>query len=234
MEQQSPETRDRTTVPPGTGVDRVIGDAPAYTDPGSTRYRAFEPGTEMAENVMPVRDRVQWGPIIAGAVVALASLIVLAVLGVAIGASAFEPGTDLTDWGTGAGIYGAISMLIALFVGGLIAAKTAAVDGPFAGIMNGLLAGATAIVALIVLSSLGLSNVLGFLGANLQNVANYAGEIATGEAAADEAQGAFDNIADGAWGTLIALLLALGAAALGGFVGHNKRADLVYGTGRDA
>ena len=230
MEPQQTDIRDQAAGMPAAGYDRVISDAPTYGT--TTRTRAW--GSAAADyadaNVIPVRNRVQWGPIIAGSLISLGILVVMAVLGIAIGASAFEPGTDLTDWGTGAGIYGGISALVAMFVGGWVAAKSAAVGGEYAGIMNGLLAGMTTIVTLIVLAALGVDNVLGFLGGNLGNITNYAGEVTSDASAATQAS-AFDQIADGAWGTLIALLLGLGAAAVGGMLGHNDRADLREGTG---
>lgn len=229
MEQQS-EIRDPAVGVPG--VDRVLDDTTTYRT--GTRVRGWVPaaGVRVEENVLAVRDRVQWGPIIAGSLFSLGTMILLTLLGVAIGASAFEPGTDLTDWGTEAGIYGGISALIALFVGGWIAARSAAVDGPYAGMMNGLLAGMTAIVALLVAAAMGVDNVLGFLGANLGNIMGFAGDVARSPDADLSAQAtAFDSIEDGAWGTLIALALALGAAAVGGLLGHNDRRDLIEGTG---
>jgi hypothetical protein len=231
MEPQGTDVRDQAAGVPAAGYDRVVSDTPAYGTP-TTRTRAWTPTASafVDENVIPVRNRVQWGPIIAGSLISLGILVVMAVLGVAIGASAFEPGTDLTDWGTGAGIYGTISALIAMFVGGWIAAKSAAVGGEYAGLMNGLLAGITTIVALLVLAALGVDNILGFLGGNLGNITNYAGEVASGADPSEQAA-AFDTIEDGAWGTLIALLLGLGVAALGGVLGHNDRADLREGTG---
>ncbi|MDQ3614650.1 MAG: hypothetical protein M3412_10060, partial [Chloroflexota bacterium] len=38
---------------------------------------------------------------------------------------------------------------------------------------------------------------------------------------------AFDTARDAAWGTLAGIVVPLGAAALGGVVGHNKREDVV-------
>jgi len=230
MEPQQTDIRDQAAGVPDAGYDRVISDTPTYGT--TTRTRAWGPAAaDYADaNAIPVRNRVQWGPIIAGSLISLGILVVMAVLGIAIGASAFEPGTDLSDWGTGAGIYGGISALIAMFVGGWVAAKSAAVGGQYAGLMNGLLAGMTTILTLIVLAALGVDNVLGFLGGNLANITDYAGDVAAGTDPSAQAA-AFDTIKDGAWGTLVALLLGLGAAALGGMLGHNDRADLREGTG---
>jgi len=229
MDPQQTDIRDQAVGMPNAGYDRVVSDAPAY---GTTRTRTSGPAASafVDENVVPVRNRVQWGPIIAGSLISLGILVIMAVLGVAIGASAFKPGTDITDWNSKAGVYGTISALVAMFVGGWVAAKSSAVEGDFAGLMNGLLAGFTTIVALLLLAALGVDNILGFLGGNLNNITNYAGQVTSG-ADPNQQAAAFDEIKDGAWGTLIALLLGLGTAALGGVLGHNDRADLREGTG---
>ncbi len=80
------------------------------------------------EVVAPQRtlDLVRWGPVIAGIFAALATLVTLTILGIAIGSATYEAGDNLGDIGLGAGIWGAISVLISFFVGGLLAARTAA------------------------------------------------------------------------------------------------------------
>jgi len=193
--------------------------------------RVASVGTAVGANVVNVRDRVQWGPILAGAVAGLATLLVLTVLGLAIGASAFDPDTDLSDWGTWAGVWGGLSALVAFLAGGWIAARTAAVGGSFAGLMNGLIAGATMLLALIILTATGVTNLVGFLGGNLATVADYAANVAQGQATAADAQAAFDNVRDAAWGMLVTIVVALAAAALGGLLGHYERHELIEGTG---
>jgi hypothetical protein len=256
MRDDTTNARDTMTID-GTGTQgdgaRVIERTPLVT----TTRRYADAYTD--EDVLEVKNRVQWGPIVAGVLTALGTLLLLTVLGLAVGASAFEPGTDASDWGTGAGIWGAISAILALFAGGWVAAKTAAVAGTFSGLMNGLMAGLATVLLLIWLTTTGLSNVLGFLGNNIADITSVASDTfgvdvdeaagtegTTGadvEAAADDAQASvtdaanseetYDRVADGAWGTLVALLLALGAAAVGGLIGSNRRVDLVAGTGRD-
>lgn len=227
MEQQSGYENRPVAVP--AQEDRILDDGPSYVTATRPLGRAYTPGIGVGENDFSVRNRVQWGPIIAGSLAALGALLLLTVLGIAIGSSAIEPGADVTDWGTGAGIWGGISALASLFIGGWVAAKTAAVDGPFAGLMNGLMAALATIVALLVAASLGLDNALGFLGGNLSNLANFTQDAtANGQVTTN---GTFNDIEKGAWGTLIALLLGLGAAALGGLLGHHERRDLIDGTG---
>jgi hypothetical protein len=217
MDQQ--EYRGTTVETPAAEYDRVISDAPTYGATTTTRTRAYVPTATYVDEHAHPRNRVQWGPVIAGAMVAIGVMIFMTVLGVAIGSSAFEPGTDLGDWGAGAGIWGGISALVAFFVGGWVAARSAAVWGDYSGAMNGFLAGMTTLVAIIAFAAFGADNALGFLGGTFDNIANFT----TDEAAQADA---FNVIEDGAWGTLIALVLALGAAALGGWLGHRERYEV--------
>jgi hypothetical protein len=209
---------------------RMPGDGLPNTEVVTAR-RAVPTETVVGTNVVTARDRVQWGPIIAGAVSGLTMMLMLTVLGLAIGASAFEPDTNLSDWDTWAGVWGGLSAVIAFFVGGWVAARTAAVGGSFAGLMNGLMAGATILLVLALLTATGLTNLIGFLGGNLATMADYAVDVAQGETAAADAQAAFDNVRDAAWGTLATLVLALAAAGVGGVLGHYERRELIEGTG---
>lgn len=236
----------------------AVRDGVNHLDDGVVRTNGVRVGYDSPDvrtgaNMMPVRNRVQWGPILAGVLTALATLLVLAVLGLAIGSSAYEPGVDASDWGTGAGIWGGLSLIVALFLGGWVAAKTAAVDGQFAGLMNGLMAGIGALLLLLWLTTTGVTNLFGFLGNNIADIASVAAETTTltgtdanaaqdqGQQAVQDAQAVvqgaagdettYDRVAAGAWGTLLALILAIGAAALGGLLGFNKRHDLITGTG---
>jgi hypothetical protein len=215
-----PPTGDAETWP---AQDTVVGGVSTEV----RRVPAYGTGVSVAETVLPVRNRVQWGPILAGTAATLTTMLVLSALGLAIGTSAFEPGTDLTDWGTSAGIYGIAAALVSFFFGGWIAAKTAAVGGQFAGLVNGFVTGAASVIILVWLSTTGLANLVGFLGANLGNVADFVGgDTAAGVTSTGVS---FDDVEKGAWITFIVLVATLAAAALGGWLGHNDRADLEEG-----
>lgn len=257
MQDQPRDTRDSRTLDDSPTTTGTIVDRTDVGRVTSRSYAAPYGGTPTDENELSVRNRVQWGPIAAGILTALGTLLLLTVLGLAVGSSAFEPGTDASDWGTGAGIWGAISAIIALCLGGWVAAKTAAVGGRFGGLMNGLMVGLGTILLLLWLTTTGLSNLLGFLGNNIADITSVAAETTVGgdvvdattdtttgadvEDAATDAQTSvtdaatsettYDRVSAGAWGTFVALLLALGAAALGGLLGFNRRSDLVEGTG---
>src|SRR5215203_5252930 len=169
-------------------------------------------GTQVGEDVMPVRNRVQWGPIIAGVLTSIATLLILSVLGLAIGASAFEPRDAGESIGTGAAIWGALSAIVAFFLGGWVAAKTAAVGGPGSGMINGLMVGATILALLLWLVGSGVASIVGAIGSNIVDIANLAqdqGQTAQQQAQTADPQQAFENVRDSAWGTLAGLLLPL-------------------------
>jgi hypothetical protein len=250
------DTERTGSYEPGTygtaGTDRLVAD-PAYVAPVRPVV-ATGPAIHTGENLLPVRNRVQWGPIIGGLVSATATMVLLTVLGIAVGASVLSPRDSGQEIGTWAAVWGAVSAIVSFYVGGWVAAKTAAVGGSFAGLMNGLMVGATGIVLILWMTSMGLGNLFGTLSANLGEIANMAQDAAQQEGVtptdvqvqADEAQAqagaiaedaeqavrsSFDEIRAGAFGTFLGLLLPLVAAALGGFLGYNKREELLHGTG---
>ncbi len=171
-------------VPPVT--DRVVGDTSTYvTRPSYAPNPAAQIG--VGENVLTVRNRIQWGPIVGGVVAAIASFLLLSILGIALGASVLGPENPNQELGTWAAIWGAFSIIAAFFIGGWIAARTAAVDGSFAGLMNGLLVGAAGLLFVIWLSASGLGNLFGMLGSGVSGVLNVA---ASAVPAAQDATGA--------------------------------------------
>ncbi len=249
MESQRTGTYEPSSVATTDG-GRVVD---SYTT-GTRAAGGYGPASRTGENVMTVRDRVQWGPILAGLLSAIATLVVMTVLGIALGASVLDRDASGGEISTWAGVWGAISLIFSFFVGGWMAAKTAAVGGPFAGLMNGFTVGAAALTLILWLTASGVGNLFGTVSQNLGDIVNVAqdqaqqqgvtaqdaqqqAQDAQGQAqqaatqAEETARGAFDEVRDGAWGTLGGILLALGAATLGGYLGHNKRRELIEGTG---
>jgi len=244
------------TYEPATGAvptgDRITGDNYPITRTVSTSG----PPVETGENVMTVRNRVQWGPIIAGLAAALAVFLLLTVLGIAIGASVLGPRDTSKDIGTWAAVWGAISAILSFFIGGWLAAKTAAVGGSFSGLVNGLMVGTTGLILLLWLTGSGLGNLFGTVSSNLGDIINVAQNQAqsqgvSGQQAQNQAQQqatqtqqqasqavaqadnpkTFDRVKKSAFSTFLGLLLPLVAASLGGYLGHNQRRDFIEGTG---
>jgi hypothetical protein len=191
-------------------------------------------------------DQVRWGPILAGLFTALTTLLGLSVLGLAIGLSTFNPNDPLGNFGIGAGIWGAISALIAFGIGGYMAGGTSRVRGSDSGMLNGALVWIVAIPLLLYLVGSGIGTLLGtagaVVGAAVPAVAPVAGEAANDpalqataqaaatalQATAEAVQGSVSdqdvsNAAEAAgrttWGTLLWLGLGAAAAVGGGYAG---------------
>jgi len=88
-------------------------------------------------DAVQMKNRIQVGPIIGGIVLAITVMLVLTVLGLAVGASALDPKDMGKSVGVGATVWGVVSAIIALFIGGWLAAKSSAVAGAPSGVVNG-------------------------------------------------------------------------------------------------
>jgi len=241
--------RSRTADSAAAGRIDTAGLPPSMAASGVIGVPAVE--VDVAE--VPMRDRIRWGPIVAGVVTAFAVLLFLTVLGIALGISALG-GDDAGTWGTAAGIWGGLSLLVSFFVGGWMAARSAATLSESDGPLNGFVTGAATLLVLLWLATTAVTGALGFFASTVGDIAGAAAPAAMeaieqgaipeeAETAVDEAvedpeavvpaeaeeaaQAAADTAAEaagpGAWGTTIAILLAIGAATLGGMVGRNER-----------
>ena len=94
--------------------------------------------TIQASDVLPVRSRVSWSAIMAGAVTALTIYIVLFTLGLALGVSMSERVTSRT-LGVAGGIWALVSMLLALFCGGCVASRTTVGEDKTEAALSGLI-----------------------------------------------------------------------------------------------
>jgi hypothetical protein len=187
-----------------------------------------------------VPDRVRWSAIVAGLVTAIAMMVLLSVLGAAIGLTAYDRGDSGRAFGVAAGLWAIISAILSFFAGGYIAARTAGVFGRDNAILNGSLVWATTIPLSVFFLTGGAMSLLGGAAANpdvsrpimassmpgQDQTANPNGGMNTGmntvnnNASQNQNQEQTqDRAARTAWFTLVSLLLGLGAAALGGHVG---------------
>jgi len=106
--------------------------------------------------------RISWGSIFAGAIIALATQLVLTLIGVAIGLATVNPANGGTASGTalglGATIWLLISSLVSLFFGGYIAGR---LGGTFNGWLHGLATWGTVTVLTIMLLTTAAGNLIG-------------------------------------------------------------------------
>jgi hypothetical protein len=173
-------------------------------------WRGQQPAAfpEVAAYAQP-RDQIRWGPIWGGVIVTLATLIILSVLGMAIGLTALEPGTMAMEAG---GIAWGVAMaVIAFLVGGYTAGRTSAVAGPMAGMFNGVMVWALAVVLALLFMSLGAGAAMGIIGAFGITVAEVEAMFV-----------GMDQI--GLWWTFAALAIGLIVCAVGGLLGAPRHA----------
>lgn len=161
-------------------------------------------------------DRVRWTSVIAGFFTVLATIVVLTVLGVAIGLSTVDPNNP-RGLALGLSVYGGITALIAFLIGGFISARTAAVAGSGNGVLNGAMVWIITIPILVYVLGNGIGSLLGTaadlttkaatIGAQVAGpaVGQVAGEVianptlaATIQAGANGATGAATQSANGA------------------------------------
>lgn len=104
--------------------------------------------------------KVSWGGIFAGVLVAMGVSMLLAALGIAIGVTAVDPGTtDPTTVGIGAGIWGGIQLLIALFIGGMVATRVGAIIDRTTGFFEGVLVWVVSLILMAYLAGSGIASV---------------------------------------------------------------------------
>jgi hypothetical protein len=151
-------------------------------------------------------DWVRWGPIWAGFFTILSTLAIIGSLGTAIGVSVWHasiPSAFSYGWFIMTGI-------IAYLLGGYVTSRASGVAGLGAAILNGGLAWALSLVALIVLVLIGAGNIIGIFGYNLAVI------LRGGAAGPGITPG---NIATTAWVTFASLVIGLILAIIGAIAG---------------
>ena len=192
-------------------------------------------------------DRISWGAIFAGTFTTIAIMLVLSLIGMGVGLSTIDPKSGDNPSGQaigiGAVVWWAVSSLISMWIGGMVAGRAAA---SFSGYLHGLITWATVtLLSLLLLSSAiggalagatGLAQFATNLMPQLRDRANAAISTVADQAAQpgnnpannpqvqeqarDTAQKATKGGAVGSFGAALALILAAGAAMLGGNFGR--------------
>ncbi|MDO8682720.1 MAG: hypothetical protein Q7N50_04490 [Armatimonadota bacterium] len=173
---------------------------------------------EEVEQGLYLKDRIRWGPVWAGLVIALTIQLVLVAIGIAVGVQGLTPATGEVS-GTAAmtfGIWMAISALIALFLGGLAAARFAGIAGTLNGLWNGVVLWALTVTLGALAASLGASGLLGMFGRVMPPTTPMAGMTPA------EIQQALNAASLGATWFVVGAILGLIAAAIGGAIGARR------------
>lgn len=190
----------------------------------------------VVNQVVEYHDRVRWGPIISGLVVALATQLILSALGAAIGATFLSgsgaPRSNAPDVGTGVGIWSIISLLIALFIGSWVAARASGPMNRNTALLNGAILWATTLALGSWLLASGVSGAFGIAASNAGEVVNQVQQGGVNlpdnppNVTAQQTRDVAGNAAKGLWSFVIGSLLGLAAAMGGASVG--TRSPRVY------
>lgn len=123
-----------------------------------------------AEDVMPVRSRISWGAILAGAALALAMYSLLTLLGGAIG---WSVSGDIRSENlmTAAAIWAILTTVVSLFVGGYVASQLTVGENKIEAVMYGIITWAVVFALLLWLMASGVR-----AGFNAMLGLAYAGE----------------------------------------------------------
>ncbi|MGL5192577.1 MAG: hypothetical protein ACRC8Y_03085 [Chroococcales cyanobacterium] len=183
----------------------------------------------MQTPVVDYHDRVRWGPIFAGIVIAISTQLVLSALGVAIGMSmgAADAQADTNAIGLGVGIWSIISLFIALLVGSWIMARTCGPMNKNTALLNGAILWATTLALSSWLLASGVSGTFGIVMANAGEIADRANVGGGQNLTPAEARNIADNLARAGWSFLFGSLLGLVAALIGATLGARSPRTVV-------
>ena len=192
--------------------------------------------------------RISWGALFAGAVTAIVVQLLLTLLGLSIGAASVESLQNVgAGLGIGAGIWLAVSMIIAMFCGGWVAARTAGIPRKTESILHGGLSWGVTTVAVLLMVGTALGNLLGAAVSTVTNLVSVdvgggvppiveqfqqqvqqqgggqqGAQAQGGQGAQGQQQVPTGPIAGSAFGAFLIMLLSGGAGALGGWLGTPK------------
>jgi hypothetical protein len=196
----------------------------AYTDRSMER--------PSVDAVVEYHDRVRWGPIFAGLVVAISVQLVLSALGAAIGLTNISgsgaPRSNADTVGAAVGIGSIISLFIALFVGGWVTARASGPMNRNTALLNGAILWATTLAISAWLLSSGVSGAFGLLASNAGEALNQAQQSGADlpnnvpSVSAQQARDVAGNAAKVGWSFALGSLLGLAASLIGASAGAHR------------
>ena len=135
----------------------VVHESPHHERRASERRRISYPSFLRTDGM-----RVSWGGIWGGVLVAVGLLLLLTTLGLAVGVSAVQPGeTEASSVGTGAALWAGVSLLLALFVGGMVSTRIGAISDSATGFFEGALVWVVSILLMTYFAASGIGALAG-------------------------------------------------------------------------
>lgn len=146
----------------------VVRENPYHDRRNNERRRIAYPAALRVDGL-----RVSWGGVFGGVLVALGFLLLTTVLGLAVGISAADPGqTDAATVGTSAGIWAGVSLLLALFIGGMVSTRVGAIFDGTTGFFEGALVWVVSVLLMLYLATSGI----GMIGSGVFNLVGGAAQ----------------------------------------------------------
>ena len=183
----------------------------------------------VVNSVMEYHDRVRWGPIFSGLVIAIATQLALSALGAAIGlsniANSGAPRTIAGSVGTGVGIWSIVSLLISLGLGGWVTARACGPMNRSTALLNGAILWATTLTIGSWLLANGVAGTFGVVAANAGEALNQAQQSGVNlpnqapNVSAQDTRNIAENAAKAGWSFLFGSLLGLVASMAGASAG---------------
>jgi hypothetical protein len=193
--------------------------------------------TPVVARVTDYHDRVRWGPIISGLLVALATQLILSAMFAAIGAGNVEasgrPRTITGDIAGGVGIWSTVALLISLFTGGWVTTRACGPMNRSTAILNGAILWATTLAVSSWLLASGVSGAFGIAASNAGEVVNQlqgrAVDIPQANVSAQQTRELAAGVRQGLWWFVFGSMLGLVASMAGAVTGaRNPRRNGSY------
>ena len=171
---------------------------------------------------------IDWPSVIAGVLIAVSIGFLLNVVGLAIGATAFNPYRIAAQHDAitiGGGLYVIFAQLVALQIGAYVAARAARYPDHFGGLLTGLTVWALAVFVAIGIASFtaGAASsgdaIPGGVAETVGELADAAGGAGAASSELASAANTADALASLAWWTAASLGLGLAGAIAGGWLG---------------
>ncbi|TDR85303.1 PhnA-like protein [Enterovirga rhinocerotis] len=140
-----------------------VSDQPAVNRTREALPSSAAPTGEDARTILI--NRVSWGAILAGVATALVAQLILNMIGIGIGASTLDPMTSdnpaVSTFSIGAGIWWALSGIVAAFFGGYVASRLSGRPSESAGGWHGLTSWAATTLLVFYLLSTAVGSLVG-------------------------------------------------------------------------
>lgn len=141
--------------------------------------REYERTQREHEALLPpaLLKRVSWGAIFAGAVVAVALMALLSLLGLGIGFDSFQIGEPVDDIPKVTALWWAVSSIIATGIGAFVAGRLAGIPNPLTALFHGAAVWAVSSLVALWLASSAIGFAFGLAGQAVKTTTNVAAGV---------------------------------------------------------